>query len=119
MAFEDVAKRMKNARRLTRRERIQQLWTGEAPEPPPLPERVAPARRTGRIILAYVVLLLGLVVAMAGGIALMLFWSSISGWELRGLVVVIAIGFALVVKSTMLFDTVEGTAPLPDARLRR
>lgn len=121
MAFEDVAKRMADRRTPTRGERLHAIWTGEAPEPPPLPALptpVTPARRTRTLVIAYVVLIAGMLVAMAGGFALVLLWSSTSYWEKRGFAVVIAVGVAIIVRATKLFAAVEATAPLPDARTR-
>jgi hypothetical protein len=121
MAFEDIAKRMADRRKPTRGERLSAFWTGEAPEPPPLPALpapVAPARRTRALVLAYVVLLAGMLVAMAGGFGLVLLWGSTSYWEKRGFAMVIAAGVAIIVKATRLFAAVEATAPLPAARTR-
>ena len=121
MAFEDVAKRMADRRTPTRGERLHAIWTGEAPEPPPLPALptpVAPAHRTRALVLAYVVLVAGMFVAAAGGFALVLLWGSTTYWEKRGFTVVIAAGIAIIVKATKLFATVEATAPLPGARTR-
>jgi hypothetical protein len=121
VGFEDIAKRMKAERRLTRGERVRQIWTGEEPEIPPLRDAiqpVAPAARTKTLVGAYALLALGLVVAFAGVAGLLLFWSAISRWERRGLMFVISVGIALVVQSTRLFTAVEQTDPLPDARIR-
>jgi len=121
VGFEDIAKRMKAERGLTRGERMRQIWTGEEPEIPALPDvipPVAPAARTKTLVGAYALLALGLVVTLAGAAGLVLFWSAISRWEVRGLMFVIAAGIGLVVQSTRLFTAVEQTDPLPDARVR-
>jgi hypothetical protein len=121
VGFDDIAKRMKAERGLTRGERMRQIWTGEEPEIPPLPEPiqpVAPRARTSTLIAAYALLALGLLVAFAGAAGLVLLWSALSRWEARGLMFVIAIGIAVIVQSTRLFTAVEQTAPLPPARIR-
>jgi hypothetical protein len=121
VAFDDIAKRMKAERGLTRGERLRQIWTGEEPELPPLPDAIqpaAPAARTKTLVGAYALLGLGLVVVFAGVAGLLLFWSVISRWEVRGLMFVIAIGIALVVQSTRLFTAADQTKPLPNARVR-
>jgi hypothetical protein len=121
LAFDDIAKRMKAERGLTRGERLRQIWTGEEPELPPLPdaiEPVAPAARTKTLVGAYALLGLGLVVVFAGVAGLLLFWSAITRWEVRGLMFVIAIGIALIVQSTRLFTAADQTKPLPNARIR-
>lgn len=121
MAFEDVAARMKERRRPTRAERLEAIWTGKEIEVPPLPapiEPVAPARRTAVLVGAYAVLFAGVLVVMAGAGVLILFFTSTSAWAHRGLYVVIAIGVAIIAKSTRMFAAVEQTEPLPGARLR-
>ena len=121
MAFEDVAARMAERRKPTRGERLEAIWTGKEIEVPPLPEPiepVAPAKRTAVLVGAYAVLILGLLVVMAGAGVLLLFLTSLSSWERRGLYFVIAIGIAIIVQATRMFAAVEQTAPLPDARLR-
>jgi hypothetical protein len=117
MSFEDIAQRMKNQRRMTRGERLHVLWTGEEPELPPVPEPVEPARRTGVLVAAYLVLALGLLIAMAGGIVLLAWYRETQGMH-RVLLLVVAIGVSIIVASTKMFERVAATAPLPDARLR-
>ena len=114
MGFDDIAQRMKSQRRVTRRERLRALWTGEEPElqlPDPV-EPVAPAHRRRHTVAAWLVMFLGVGIAV-GGAALV--WLL----ESRALIVVVAIGIAVIVQATRMFDAVAATAPLPDARLRR
>ena len=114
MGFDEIADRMRSQRRLTRGERLQAMWTGEEPElalPEPI-EPVAPAHRVRHTVAAWFVMFLGVGIAV-GGAALV--WLL----ESRVLVVVIAIGIAVIVQATRMFDAVAATAPLPDARLRR
>ncbi|MDB4957952.1 MAG: hypothetical protein JWO36_5521 [Myxococcales bacterium] len=118
MSFDDIASRMKDRRNLTRGEKLKAMWTGEEPELPPLPKPVVPAKRRSVKVAAYVVMFVGLAIAMAGVFGLVLLWGSTGGWEHRGFVMVIAIGISIVVKSTKMFEAVAATAPLPDARLR-
>lgn len=118
MAFDDVAKRMTGRRGLTRGERLEQLWTGEVPELPPLPAPVSPAGRTKALIAAYVVLLAGLALAAGAGLVLALWFGQIDRWEGRGLYAVIAIGIGLVIQATTMFGSVEETDALPAAKLR-
>jgi len=121
MGFDDIAKRMKAERGLTRGERMRQIWTGEEPELPALPEPIQPITPKARmkaLLGAYSLLVLGLLVVLAGAAGLVLFWGAISRWETRGLMFGIAIGIALVVQSTRLFTAIEQTAPLPVARVR-
>ena len=121
MSFEDIARRMKDARKPTRAERLHELWTGEAPEIP-LHEPVKPAApqaRTRTLVGAYVLLALGVLVALAGALPVVLWWDHLSRWEVRGGFGVVAVGIALVVQSTRLFTAAAQTAPLPGAQLRR
>jgi hypothetical protein len=122
VAFEDVAKRMRDQRSLTGGERLHEVWTGEEPQIPPLPdvvEPVAPAARTRTLVGAYALLVVGLLVMFVGAIALMFAWDSLSRWETRACFLVIVMGIAIIVRSTTLFDRVEQTSPLPGARLRK
>jgi hypothetical protein len=117
MSFEEIAQRMKSQRGTSRRERLHALWTGEEPELAPLPEPVAPARRTALLVAAYLVLALGTLVALAGSFVLLAFYRETQGMH-RLLVMVIGIGVAIVVTSTKMFERVAATQPLPGARLR-
>lgn len=99
MAFEDVAKRISDGKTATT-----------------LPQ-VTPANRTVSLVKAWVFLLVGIAVAGTAGVVTLLWYSSLGAWEVRGLVVAIGCGIALIVKSTMLFDAASNVEPLPRASL--
>jgi hypothetical protein len=107
MAFEDIAKRMSDRRKPTRAEKLREIWTGEPAAPPPLPLPPVPvpaAQRRGHLVGAWAVMMLGLAVAMCGAFLLIVLFDSTSTGEKRGLVGVIAVGIAIIVKSTKMFD---------------
>lgn len=100
---------------------LREIWHGEQGAPPALPplqKPVAPAQRTWVMLGAYLLLLLGIVLILTSAIVLLLWFDALSRWHARALVGVIAIGGVIVYKATTLFDGVEQTAPLPDARVR-
>jgi hypothetical protein len=56
---------------------------------------------------------------MAGAGALVIMLATLSIWNVRILIGVVAVGIGLIVKSTRMFAAVAQTAPLPDARLNK
>ena len=60
-----------------------------------------------------------MVVALAGTLALVLFYSRTSRWEHRGFVFVVGLGVYLGVESARMFERVTKRGRLPAARLER
>ena len=120
MAFEDVAKRMKENRGSTRAERLHEIWHGEpAPIEPLVPELepVPPAARKKTVVFGYALMFIGMLVAAVAAIAAVVFFTALSRWEFRGVVILGAVGMSMIVHGASRLEAADKTAPLPRADL--